>query len=46
MPLPFRKAEPWLRSLIGDVDFHKISTPIRVERESKIQVSTTIKGGK
>lgn len=44
--MPFKKAEPWLRSLIGDVDFHRISTPIRVGKEWKIQVSTAVKGEK
>jgi hypothetical protein len=44
MPLPLRKAEPWLRSLMGAVDLHRISTPIKVERETRIVVSTIVKG--
>jgi hypothetical protein len=39
MPLPFVKAEPWLRSLRGEVDLHRISTPIRVEGEEGIEVT-------
>lgn len=46
MPLPFKRAEPWLRSLIGKVDLLKISTPIKVLEEEEIEVEHAIGGRK
>jgi hypothetical protein len=40
------KAETWLRGLRGDIDLHRISTPIKVEKEERIQVLNTIGGKK
>ncbi len=41
MPLPFKRAEEWLSSLTGKVDLLKISTPIKVLKEERIDLPTS-----
>ena len=38
MVLPFVRCEDWLRSQRGRVDFRRISTPIRVTRETPLEL--------